>query len=94
MSHVVCEICGTSYPLGEDRCPLCGKHRDEADLVVTDEVRGRSSSPEEQETLPKTKGGRFSPKNVERSNREKEVAAAAEAQNLFSRSNGGRPMPP
>ena len=91
MSHVVCDICGTSYDPKETCCPLCGKKRDERDLLVQ-EPEGRKNEPEEPRKV--TKGGRFSPKNVERNNREREAAAAMGARNLFRETPEHRPEPP
>ena len=91
MSHIVCDICGTSYDPTLDQCPLCGKKRDELDLLVQ-EPEGRPEEPREPRMV--TKGGRFSPKNVERTNREREAAAAVGAQNLFRKSTEDRPKPP
>lgn len=91
MSHIICDICGTSYDPKLDQCPLCGKKRDEMDLLVQ-ESEGRPEDPREPRMV--TKGGRFSPKNVERTNREREAAAAVGAQNLFRKSTEDRPKPP
>lgn len=99
MSHIVCDICGTSYPPEETQCPLCGKERDERDLLVRD-PETRAEGPREPRMVtgrePKmaTKGGRFSPQNVEKKNREREAAAAVGAQNLFRQSSEARPKPP
>lgn len=91
MSHIVCDICGTSYGPELDQCPLCGKKRDELDLLVQ-EPEGRQEEPREPRMI--TKGGRFSPKNVEKTNREREAAAAVGAQNLFRKTTEHRPEPP
>lgn len=93
MSHVVCDFCGTGYPVSEQQCPLCGKKRDEDDLIVQDEPRQERSG-EVREPGARTKGGRFSPKNVERTAREREEAAAVGAQNMFRRTPDERPSSP
>lgn len=56
MNELICDICGTSYPDTEDRCPTCGYSRAfEAKLPDA----GRTPAVRE-----KIRGGRYSHKNV------------------------------
>ena len=66
MSILICDICGTSYPDSEEKCPTCGYARafDEAGMLAD-----RPHAVHE-----KVRGGRFSRKNVRRRMRQKQEA--------------------
>ena len=72
MIKLICDICGTSYPETEEKCPTCGYSRAFQELS------------EDQEERPvvreKVRGGRFSRKNVQKrlkeQSRKQEEAAA------------------
>lgn len=66
MSILICDICGTSYPDSEEKCPTCGYARafDEAGMLAD-----RPHAVHE-----KVRGGRFSRKNVRRRMKQKQEA--------------------
>jgi len=67
MSKIICDICGTSYPETEKRCPICGCVCDGDVQRATSEI-----SKEGNVTTGYTyvKGGRFSKSNVKKRNKQ------------------------
>ncbi len=75
MSKIICDICGTSYPETEKRCPICG-------CVCDNDVQRATSqiSKEGNVTTGYTyvKGGRFSKSNVKKRNKQSTKPVKAE----------------
>ena len=72
MNQIICDICGSEYPEGYDRCPTCSYPRQGGEKIVA--AGAVEAVPE------KIKGGRFSAKNVKKRRRaQKKAALAAEA---------------
>lgn len=72
MNQIICDICGSEYPEGYDRCPVCSYPRQGGEKIV---AAGAVEAVQE-----KVKGGRFSTKNVKkRQKAQKKAARAAEA---------------
>lgn len=70
MSKIICDICGTVYPDNANACPICGyprkdseKANDEPTVVVDGTVTAAVS------TSNRSRGGRFSNKNVKKRNK-------------------------
>lgn len=71
MNQIICDICGSEYPEGYDRCPVCSYPRQGGEKVV---AAGAVEAARE-----KVKGGRFSTKNVKKRRKaQKKAALAAE----------------
>ena len=58
MNQIICDICGSEYPEGYDRCPTCSYPRQGGEKIV---AAGAVEAVQE-----KVKGGRFSAKNVKK----------------------------
>ena len=58
MNQIICDICGSEYPEGYDRCPVCSYPRQGGEKIV---AAGAVEAAQE-----KVKGGRFSAKNVKK----------------------------
>ena len=58
MTELICDICGTTYPETDEKCPTCGYSRG---LTVFTPYDGQEHTPHE-----KIRGGRFSKKNVQK----------------------------
>ena len=72
MNQIICDICGSEYPEGYDRCPTCSYPRQGGEKIVA--AGAVAAAPE------KIKGGRFSAKNVKKRRKaQKKAALAAEA---------------
>ena len=72
MNQIICDICGSEYPEGYDRCPVCSYPRQGGEKIV---AAGAVEAAQE-----KVKGGHFSTKNVKkRQKAQKKAAQAAEA---------------
>ena len=72
MNQIICDICGSEYPEGYDRCPTCSYPRQGGEKVV---ATGAVEAVQE-----KIKGGRFSAKNVRKRHKaQRKAALAAEA---------------
>ena len=86
MNQIICDICGSEYPEGYDRCPVCSYPRQGGEKIV---AAGAVEAVRE-----KVKGGRFSAKNVKRRQRaQKKAALAAEASGQEKpRSNPNKPL--
>ncbi len=69
MSKVICDICGTSYPDNAAACPICGFPRKDNTNMSEEEEAILADAVEEEVTESKSKGGRFSNKNVKKRNR-------------------------
>lgn len=67
MSKIICDICGTSYPETEKRCPVCGCVCDSDVQRATSEINKEGNA-----TTGYTyvKGGRFSKANVKKRNKQ------------------------
>ncbi len=67
MSKIICDICGTSYPETEKRCPICGCVCDNDVQRATSEINKEGNV-----TTGYTyvKGGRFSKANVKKRNKQ------------------------
>lgn len=70
MSKIICDICGTVYPDNANACPICGyprkdseKASEEPSVVVDSGVNAAVSA------SSRSKGGRFSNKNVKKRNK-------------------------
>lgn len=75
MNQIICDICGSEYPEGYDRCPTCSYPRQGGEKIVA--AGAVAAAPE------KVKGGRFSAKNVKKRRKaQKKAAQAAEAAEL------------
>ena len=71
MNQIICDICGSEYPEGYDRCPVCSYPRQGGEKIV---AAGAVEPVQE-----KVKGGQFSAKNVrKRRKAQKKAAQAAE----------------
>lgn len=57
MKRIICDICGTSYPENDERCPICSYPR---------QGNEKLDATPEATTYTKVKGGRFSSKNVKK----------------------------
>ena len=72
MNQIICDTCGSAYPEGYDRCPVCSYPRQGGEKVVA--AGAVEAAPE------KVKGGRFSAKNVKKRHKaQKKAALAAQA---------------
>ena len=72
MNQIICDICGSEYPEGYDRCPVCSYPRQGGEKVV---AAGAVEAAQD-----KVKGGRFSTKNVKKRRKaQKKAALAAES---------------
>ena len=72
MNQIICDICGSEYSEGYDRCPVCSYPRQGGEKIV---AAGAVEAVQE-----KVKGGRFSAKNVKKRHKaQKKAARAAEA---------------
>ena len=89
MNQIICDICGSEYPEGYDRCPVCSYPRQGGEKVV---AAGAVEIARE-----KVKGGQFSAKNVKKRHKAQKKAdrtarssdaAAAEKQ----QGNPNRPL--
>ena len=69
MNQIICDICGSEYPEGYDRCPVCSYPRQGGEKVV---AAGAVEAARE-----KVKGGRFSTKNVKKRRKAQKKAALA-----------------
>ena len=58
MNQIICDICGSEYPEGYDRCPVCSYPRQGGEKIV---AAGAVEVAQE-----KVKGGHFSTKNVKK----------------------------
>lgn len=58
MTELICDICGTTYPETDEKCPTCGYSRG---LTVFTPYDGQEHTAHE-----KIRGGRFSKKNVQK----------------------------
>ena len=88
MNRIICDICGTEYPEGYDRCPTCSYPRQGGEKIV--------DAGAVQAAQTKVKGGRFSEKNVKKRLKAQEKAALAVAQSdapkVDKQSNPNRPL--
>ena len=66
MSKIICDICGTVYPDNANVCPICGYPRSDSEKAAeeTGAVAGGAAAA----ASTRTKGGRFSNKNVKKRN--------------------------
>lgn len=69
MNQIICDICGSEYPEGYDRCPTCSYPRQGGEKIVA--AGAVEAVPE------KIKGGRFSAKNVKKRRKAQKKAALA-----------------
>ena len=69
MNQIICDICGSEYPEGYDRCPVCSYPRQGGEKIV---AAGAVEAAQE-----KVKGGHFSTKNVKKRQKEQKKAAQA-----------------
>ena len=69
MNQIICDICGSAYPEGYDRCPVCSYPRQGGEKVVA--AGAVEAVPE------KVKGGQFSKKNVKKRRKAQKKAALA-----------------
>ena len=78
MNQIICDICGSEYPEGYDRCPTCSYPRQGGEKIV---AAGAVETAQE-----KVKGGHFSSKNVKKRRKAQKKAAqvsvAAEAESV------------
>lgn len=75
MNQIICDICGSAYPEGYDRCPVCSYPRQGGEKIA---AAGAVEAAQE-----KVKGGHFSTKNVRKRHKAQkkaeQAAASAEA---------------
>ena len=75
MNQIICDICGSAYPEGYDRCPVCSYPRQGGEKIA---AAGAVEAAQE-----KVKGGHFSTKNVKKRHKAQkkaeQAAASAEA---------------
>ena len=69
MNQIICDICGSEYPEGYDRCPTCSYPRQGGEKIV---AAGAVEAAQE-----KVKGGHFSSKNVKKRRKAQKKAAQA-----------------
>ena len=69
MNQIICDICGSEYPEGYDRCPTCSYPRLGGEKIV---AAGAVETAQE-----KVKGGHFSSKNVKKRRKAQKSAAQA-----------------
>lgn len=69
MNQIICDICGSEYPEGYDRCPTCSYPRQGGEKIV---AAGAVETAQE-----KVKGGHFSSKNVKKRRKAQKKAAQA-----------------
>ena len=67
MNQIICDICGSEYPEGYDRCPTCSYPRQGGEKIV---AAGAVETAQE-----KVKGGHFSSKNVKKRRKAQKKAA-------------------
>ena len=67
MNQIICDICGSEYPEGYDRCPTCSYPRQGGEKIV---AAGAVEAAQE-----KVKGGHFSSKNVKKRRKAQKKAA-------------------
>ena len=72
MSKIICNVCGTSYPETESRCPICGSVRSGDAQGVAGAEAGEASG------YQYIKGGRFSKANVRKRNRDNQQVVKSE----------------
>lgn len=98
MSKIICDICGTAYPENANACPICGFPRKDAPVVGDEEVGEVGTAAVAATATPRTKGGRFSNKNVKKRNqaaasgetrRERKHQSSVETENEEEGSNRG-----
>ena len=85
MSKVICEICGTAYPVTENECPVCGFEKPENPEIAPD--TGLDAVDE----AASVKGGRFSKSNVSKKQKAApaNVAAKPKAKKKSKQSDKG-----
>ena len=69
MNQIICDICGSAYPEGYDRCPVCSYPRQGGEKIVAAGVVEAARE--------KVKGGQFSAKNVKKRRKAQKKAALA-----------------
>lgn len=74
MTILICDICGTSYPETDDKCPTCGYSRA---LLTETPYSSHTHAPQK-----KVRGGRYSKKNVSIRLQELEAEKHHDAQEL------------
>lgn len=74
MSKIICDVCGTSYPETESRCPICGCVRS----GDAKSVPGNEPEAEGAEGQQYAKGGHFSKSNVRKRNKANQQAMKEE----------------
>lgn len=66
MDRIICDICGSEYPANADRCPVCSYPRQGTEMAAA--AVGSAA-------MERTKGGRFSAKNVKKRRKAQQAAA-------------------
>ena len=69
MNQIICDICGSAYPEGYDRCPVCSYPRQGGEKIVAAGVVEAARE--------KVTGGQFSAKNVKKRRKAQKKAALA-----------------
>lgn len=72
MSKIICEVCGTTYPVTSTQCPICGCVRSGDVSSTMPDVNTENS---DEKTYTYVKGGRFSKANVKKRNRSLQTSA-------------------
>ena len=86
MNQIICDICGSEYPEGYDRCPVCSYPRQGGEKIV---AAGAVEAVQE-----KVKGGHFSAKNVKKRRRaQKKAGYAAQIEEIEEIEEDEEPVP-